>query len=410
MESIAYMVLIMGIINRKFSNYILPISVGVICLVFLEVSKLVIPEYIAILLLYMIITIFIKLVADTKLPMAVFICIFVSFMLAFMQAIFTGVLGAFVEIQFMFEYGIIVMFATLISSMLIYFYVHIQIVKEALDERRELLYAVLIPSLSAVIIMHYLQLSKAGFEIASNFALIVMLLFIGVLIFDIVSKLIHKKEQHRAKKQYKEFERLVKTIGNTNDMQVIYNIALIDSIELSTYHINKYLNNFKDRSNLLHMERKALAMYLYVKGLQLKELGIELILRIESYNICYSKITDYELIQSLDILVENAKNALLKKGHKDNLEISVYIFLKELEYSDKPFPYKTIIKVVNKHEKIEDWSILPSFYEGTFTLQFMKRGRGLYRLDKLSKENNFMIFFENREIAGENHVSFSLIL
>jgi len=401
-EAVIWMILIMATTNKRFSDHLPPIAVGILSLILVEVSKIVLPNYIAILLAYIVIVIFIKVIDWIKFVKSLFICVFVFFLLAFIQAFFTVALGLFVEMQFVFEYGIIVMLASLATAGIIYFYVPLHIVIEALEKKDKLLYAVLGFSLIIVFYTHYITLLNERVNFAYNFAIATVALVLIIIGFYSVKKLLAVGEKNRAVKQYESFVvRAPGDIGNYTHMQAADWLAKINDQEKAKHHINNYLNNFEGSESLIHLERKILAIYLFTKMNQLKEAGFKCSLYINEYTIKH-KMTDEKLIQSLEVLIDNAKEALETEG-RDN-EIRINIVQIDEEHSE------IAIEVLNKHEAIEDYNIWSKFFKKGYTTRDGKKGLGLFKLDRLSKENRFQIVFENREIDNENYICFSILL
>jgi len=252
--------------------------------------------------------------------------------------------------------------------------------------------------------MFNLQYSSEGLDALANvglFLAILLLVTMSSYAIKFVSQKIKKKE---ASEYYEKIEGPISEFdiqqsGIEKNIQLIYSLAIIDDFYKNERHIIKHLNNFDGHRGLQELRRRPLAMYLYVKINLLKEAGISCHLEIDNYFTPH-KIKDYALLQALDILIDNAVEALQDRDNE------IYINITSEKDNVISFP---LIEVLNKHKKI-CYSEEEQLYGKGFTTKKGKKGLGLYKLNKLARDNDFNVLFGNQEINGENYVSFGVYL
>jgi len=404
-EYITYIFLLSGavganIIGANIKKYVKPIIVYAIIFLLVEASKSVLPESVSIILLYTSLVLFIKITFEEKILSSMAICGYTSFMIFSIQGLFTTLLGLFIpSMDFLFRYGIIVMVLTIVLSVLLYLFAPLYKILETIDNKKEFSHIIVAISVTFLFFMYNFKIMSEDLSYIQSYgALIITIapIIIGYYVIKLVSENLEKNE---ALKQYRAFENMIsehtkEQYNLNNDLGLVYSLALINDNEKTLHHIKKHLNNLDGHNKLIEMERKPLAMYLYVKIKQLKDIGINCHLKIDDYRINF-KIADYKLIKAVDIVVENAWEAL--DGNDDKIYVSI-----------NNVDGKTVIEVLNKHEEIAPQDFFNNFFKKHYSTKDKTRGLGLYHLDRLSEKNEFIISCENRKINNENYVCFAL--
>lgn len=148
-------------------------------------------------------------------------------------------------------------------------------------------------------------------------------------------------------------------------------------------------------NNLLLIEDKILAGFLYGKFLEMEEDGIiveyKVAAQVEEY-----EMLSYYLIEMIGILLDNAVEAV-KERESDKI-IAVCISEDEKWYY---LSVRNQFKYVSYNE-IAEW-----FQEG-ISSKGMTRGLGLYHVKELCQEWGSRISCRNRDIQGENWIEFEL--
>jgi len=252
--------------------------------------------------------------------------------------------------------------------------------------------------------MFTLRFSSKGIQYAASFGTFLITLMLIIVSAYTVKAVSNATKKRDALNYYNEVERKLseKTIDLSEiekDLQLVYSLATIDDFDKSRHHIKKHLYNFDGNRDLMELRRLPLAMYLYVKMNLLKEEDIDCHLEVDNYFVNH-KITDYKLLQAIDIIVTNAVEAL--RGEDDDIYINI-------TSEEDGRTVSSLIEVLSRHEEI-GLDEEKEFYKKGFTTNSGKKGLGLYNLNKLSKDDDFQIIFENREIDGENYVCYGIWL
>jgi len=404
-ESIQVIFIALAILDKKLKGHWLQVLIFIPVFVGFEISKLILPDHIATMLGHAVIVLFIMRAFNKKalISFATMACsIFIVFAI---QSLFTGFLSLFVEVQFIFEFGLIIMLMVSCATLLLYLHVPLFLISETLEKKTMLLALISTISLSFLYFAFYLQESVTIVDYSRDFGmflLMILVIVVGVYSIKIVSEAIKKKE---ALEYYKKIERPISEFGIQQsgiekNIQLIHCLARINDFDRNVYHIHKHLNNFDNDEDLKELRRHALSMYLYVKINRLKDKGIDCNLKIVDYFV-HHEIKDYILLQALDIIIDNAVEALNDGDNK--------IYINVTNYKDNDFNAVSLIEVLNKHEQINFYEKV-QFFEKGFTTKKGKRGMGLYKLDSLAGSNNFNVYLGNEEINGENYVSFGVQL
>lgn len=152
-----------------------------------------------------------------------------------------------------------------------------------------------------------------------------------------------------------------------------------------------YENRFAD---LLRLGDTMVIGFLYGKLTEADGKGIDVQYRFECGDLKVG-IPIYKIITILGNLLNNAIEALEENDRK-----RLFVGMKEDEK-------ELHIEVRNTNEAIA-WSDVTSLFKKGYSTKGSGRGLGLYSIKKMSREYGFDILFANKEIDGENWVSFEI--
>ena len=409
MEYIVWMLLILKVVHEDVREYWKAICIYLPVHMLIEVSKIWLPEPMAIVLLYIGLLLFIKIVFKKQYTISLFTCIYSGFLMFFLQSFFVGILSLLVpEMEYIFIYGIIVVGSCIIAAVLAYLFIPLYKITEAVKEKNELILTIITISGSLLFTVYYLKVLEMDLVIlfAHNYAILIISILLIVIGYFAVKTVLELKAKNEALKKYNAFESLVAEYGvkqheYDKHLQTLYALAYLNDDMKTSKHIKEYMNNLQENNafiaaELLKLERKPLAAYLHVKTMQLKSAGVHCWINIMDYTIS-SKMKDYRLVEAVGILIDNAWEAT----GENNKDVIVNIA--------KEKDGKAAIEVINKGEYIPSQDLFAMFEKG-YSTKGDKRGIGLYHLKRILDENNCKLHFENRKIDGQNHVCFKLIL
>lgn len=152
-----------------------------------------------------------------------------------------------------------------------------------------------------------------------------------------------------------------------------------------------YENRFAD---LLRLGDTMVIGFLYGKLTEADGKGIDVQYRFECGDLKVG-IPMYKIITILGNLLNNAIEALEENDRK-----RLFVGMKEDEK-------ELHMEVRNTNEAIA-WSDVTSLFKKGYSTKGSGRGLGLYSIRKMSREYGFDILFANKEIDGENWVSFEI--
>ena len=401
-EAIFWLLLIFAIFGEKIRYHRRALLACMPIIFLISMSSLVLPIYAASILLHIGLAAFILIVFRKDLLISVATAAYSSFLVFAAQGIVTGFLSLFVELEYTFVNGLMIMSMLLVAGIYVYSHVSLYFVTEGLEKNRVLLIVVTVISLSFLHFMLFLETSATIMEHMRNLGLFLLVLSVGTASILGIKAIYQAARKKDAQAHYEETEEMLSKLGRQQssiekNIQLVYYLAVMNDFDKNEYHIRKHLYSFENDSDLLRLRNKPLAMYLYVKMNQLKDDGIICHLTIDNYFIGHN-INPHTLLQAVDIIVTNAVEAL-KDGDNE-------IFI-NLTYEENGYTLHPIIEVLNKHEEI--WGQeQQQLYEKGFTTKDKQKGVGLYNLSMLSKKNNFEVSFTNREVEGENYVCFGI--
>jgi len=121
MEAVAWMLLLLKILNARIKDYLGALAIFFPIYIFIINLRIWIPEHIATILFYIAFVMFIQIAFRKKLTMAIFIGVYATFLMLFWQFVCTGILRIFVpNMEFVFTNGVIVMSMFIIAAILSY--------------------------------------------------------------------------------------------------------------------------------------------------------------------------------------------------------------------------------------------------------------------------------------------------
>lgn len=217
-------------------------------------------------------------------------------------------------------------------------------------------------------------------------------------------KALEKEMELQAYKVYEEsFKNLITEIRvRQHDFKNHINAIYIQHMMCQTYEElverqKKYCEDivYENRfADLLRLGDTMVIGFLYGKLTEADGKGIEVQYKFECGDL-KTDIPMYQIITILGNLINNAIEALENNDRK-RLFVGMDENEKELH-----------IEVRNTNEAIA-WSEVTSLFKKGYSTKGAGRGLGLYSIKKMSREYDFDILFANKEIGGENWVSFEI--
>lgn len=217
-------------------------------------------------------------------------------------------------------------------------------------------------------------------------------------------KALEKEMELQAYKVYEEsFKNLITEIRvRQHDFKNHINAIYIQHMMCQTYEElverqKKYCEDivYENRfADLLRLGDTMVIGFLYGKLTEADGKGIEVQYKFECGDL-KTDIPMYQIITILGNLINNAIEALENNDRK-RLFVGMDENEKELH-----------IEVRNTNEAIA-WSEVTSLFKKGYSTKGAGRGLGLYSIKKMSREYDFDILFANKEIDGENWVSFEI--
>ena len=406
-EYAIFMILLSKIMNENIRGIIKPILIYMPIYFFIEILKCWIPDAITIIFMYASFTLFVRLVFRKEIVLSVFVSIYSAILMFFLQYFFTGLLILLInEMEFIFKYGLIVMTISFIAAIASYLFVPLYKATEALDEKNELLNALVSIAFIFMSVMYFIKLAEIYLAFTHSLILGIASAILLFLSLYAVKNILEIKGYKKAIELYNHYEATLSEISDKqhdfgNHLNTVYALASLNDDSKTSAHIKKYLNDLKIDSEftdaeLLKISRKPLAAFLHIKMLQLRSSGVYCWVNVYDYEI-KSKIKDYVLVEAVGILIDNAWEA----GNENDKDVIINI-LKQKDGT-------TTIQVMNKFCEIstQEWD---AWFKRGYSTKGEKRGKGLYNLDKIITEHKCKLAFQNIKRNGDNYVCFTLIL
>lgn len=251
------------------------------------------------------------------------------------------------------------------------------------------------------------------FNLQSSELLVIFILFLffAVMNFEFIIRESKYEKQKREMESYITYypiiEQLMKEVrANQHDyknhLQAMCALPYTcDTYEEICYEITKYGNDIIDNvrlQELLSLDRKILAGFLYTKFCDAKKKDIKYTLQINNFKL-NTKISDYNLIRMLGILFDNAIEAEEKESEK-----SIFMQIYNNENGKTNFIIKNRFRKMSLEEMNQMWQ------KGFTTKEEegKERGQGLHIIKKIAEENKGEIFIDNEDINGDNYISISV--
>ena len=167
-----------------------------------------------------------------------------------------------------------------------------------------------------------------------------------------------------------------------------------ESVIGSMKHYMKDLEVTNDLKDLIKIDNKILAGFLYNKIKNAEKLDIEFDIIIRDYEF-NTGLKDYELVEVMGNLINNA----FETEVEDN-----YVILTLLKERDM-----NVIEIKNKHPYLKKENLDKIFSKGFSTKSSTGRGYGLYNVKKIVEKYNGKIEILNKSYRDENYVVFKVL-
>jgi hypothetical protein len=183
-----------------------------------------------------------------------------------------------------------------------------------------------------------------------------------------------------------------------NHLNTIIGMIENNKYSIETYdEINQYIYSMEDEGyigDLVKLHNRIIAGFLYSKKKYAEKNGIELKLVLNDFEI-KSKLKDYELIDMLSVLVDNAFETNTENNHV------IIVFDKK---------DKNIISVANKYQKVNNEELKNYFQKGYTSKKGSNNGIGLYKVQKIIKKHKGELMVQNKSICGTNYLEFKIVV
>ena len=412
MEYISLMLIVSRVVGKLFLYYMSPLTLFAFVYVSLVVaaSSGYINMLIVIVINCSILILFVKVIYNRKLGMAIYIsAVSVFIALAFIQPLAAFALGLYLSgpVEFTYNNGIIVMSLTLIFTVLFYL-LPMHKISQITQENYKYLIIVFCASL---IIVFFLTTSDYSEQLDNQLRDIFFVMGIAAIVIVICYSAIkyvwERIEKSSAEKKFSEFESLpaMQSIGvdeYEKHLKMIHlmSVAGIIDDERAKWYIQTHLNNFEDyevghesKSRLNKLDNKALAAYLYVKTRYLRKQGYKCSVTIFYYS-AKTEIKTSKIMEALDIMIDEA----LQTADMENSNLNIII-----RKSDDGRP---CIDVANKNELVT-LEVIKQMALFEYSLKSRKI-RGLRKLNKIGVEYNCNISLQEERTVYGKYLKFGL--
>ena len=360
------------------------------------------------------IIIFIKFIYDKNILQAIWLYIGCTIIIATAQLIaLLPVLVLIGKIDFNFSTGIIVQAIVITISIIMYKFIPINIMYEFIQTKNRVFNTVLINSFVIIVantFYWYYHISGVLENIFFVVGMTSILIFINIVTLKNGLKMKQQKEQLSIYESYMpivdelinelrarqhEFDNHIQAISMISDTCTNY-----DEIKSSLKKYSGYALSDAEKKILLKFDNKLLAGFIYSKQKQAKDKEIELIIDIKDYSV-NSKVEDYELVEIIGTLIDNAIDSCKEN---DNKRIHIIIDSK----GDK-----AMFEVKNESPYLENKFIKRIFNKGysTKNKETKNRGYGLYNLKNIiDRYNGDISVYNEKDINNKNWIVFQIIV
>ena len=410
MEYASLMLIVSGVVGKLFIYYMKPLILFAPVYISLAVSSSYINWLIAFTVAYSGIVMFIKIVYNRKLSMAVFIStvsIFLS--IVFIEPLAIVVLGLHLSspVEYTFNNGIIVMTLKLFFTVLCYFLLPLHKITQIFKNFKFLIilfFALLIAVYFLITSSYYVHLDTQLTDIFFPIGISAVLTTICYSLIKFVWELIEKSS---AQKKFSEFENLptiqsIRADEYERHLNIIHlmSVAGIVDNDRAKWYIQTNLNNFEDeevgyesKSRLNKLDNKALAAYLYVKIRHLRKLGYKCAVTIFHYS-AKTEIKNSKIMEALDIMIDEA----LQTADIENCDLNIIL--------SKNNDGRPCIDVVNKNELVT-LEVIKQIALLEYSLK-NRRIRGLRKLNVIGVEYNCGISLQEERTIYGKYLKFGL--
>jgi len=404
MDAVLVLLIVLKFFSKKITTYWKVALPFIPSFLLIEASKLIIPEYVSTILLYVNVILFIMLILRKRFLIAVAVAAFSSFIAVAVQYMLSFILGLFVELEFTFAYGFAVVFASVIIGIALYLYAPLFTVIQILEKKAEQLAFITFISTSSLFFMHAARFSSPeNVSHFKNYGIFFFSILMVFLCYHLIKVAILKMEARILKTYIIAFEQMIldkTTEWSKTDKNIIpvHSLAEAEANEETKNKILAFLDDLDGGTNLMDIGRIALHPFLYVKLNELREMGVNCKIKITDYQLNH-KIEDHKIAEVLSILLDNAAEATTVRDNEIQLNI--------IRYEEHK---RTLIEVLNKHKPLDWNNMFEEMQERSFIYKDGKKGKGIYNLNNMSKEYDFTFFYDDRKIDGESYVCFGILL
>jgi signal transduction histidine kinase len=311
------------------------------------------------------------------------------------------------KIEYTFAYGMIVQTAGITIVLIMVKFIPINILFNYIEKKNQVFKIICIDII--VVVWMILTFSNVDFEgLIENIAIIIIFAMLVMIITIIFLrnglKNLNAEEQVRIYEQYLPIvDELVDELrAKQHDfdnhllaikMMIEMNKNSPDTINKVEAYIDEIDEDFKN-SNLIKLDNKVVAGFLYSKSKWAFSNNIEFNINIDYYDLRTS-LKDYEVIEILSILLDNA----IETDVQNN---TIIINIKKENN-------RCVLEVLNKHPYLTAEQINVMFKKGYSTKNLQGRGLGLFKLRQSIDKNHGKLHVSNVE-SENNFILFKVVL
>lgn len=312
------------------------------------------------------------------------------------------------EFNLIFVPTVIAQAITVLFTCIIYYYAPINLIYNFVQSKNKIFNLILINSFLIVISLvfyWYINIQAVSQNIIFILVLSTIVIFINLVTIRNGLLMKHQKGQLHIYENYlpivdelitelrarqHEFDNHIQAISMLGDTCNNYDELVSELKKYSRYVLEK-----NEMTNLLKINNKVLAGFIYSKKKFFQENNISISIIINNYSID-TRAEDYELIEIMGTLLDNAYEACIENSQN---KISLTIDSNE---------DKLLIIVQNQNPYLELKIIKKIFNKGFSTKKSgsKKRGYGLYNMKNIVDRYNGDISVSNEDINGDNWVVF----
>lgn len=332
-----------------------------------------------------------------------------TILLLFFQGIVLAILIGFgVDRALDFKGGLLAQSVIVPTLIFVYYFVPIEFLMK-FDNKNNKLFLGLILNMFiiaiSILIYRYTEMDGLLKDIFIIATLLIGMLFVNlVLIRDGIRNEYEKKMLKTYEKYFPVIEELMKELRSKqhdfdNHIQAINMLSVTSpNHESMVNSMKKYVEELEfdiDIRNLIKLENKVLAGFLYEKAMKAKDKNIDFQVIIEDYGF-QTNLRDYELIEVIGNLIDNAFETNVDENQ-------VRLILKKEKDAN-------LIEVKNKHPYLSNETISQLFKSSYSTKSNDGHGLGLPNIKNITKKHKGQINVQNENIGEANYVVFRVLL